>query len=155
MNGASGLDGLRRTLRPAAVDFVNSAVNVSFSLPADYIPLLLTTICLLVAFITARVRSTREGNIYTWECLSVHIVGGGGAVPHLRSGGGGGGTPSQVLLGGRGLPEPRSGWGGGTPSQVLGMPPARPGMGYPPLPGPGMGYPPYLGLRWGTPPSQS
>ena len=23
-------------------------------------------------FITPRVRSTREGNIYTWECLSVH-----------------------------------------------------------------------------------
>ena len=28
--------------------------------------------------ITARVRSTREGNIYTWKCLSVHFWGGGG-----------------------------------------------------------------------------
>ena len=35
-------------------------------------------------FITARVLSTREGNIYTWECLSVHHWWGGG------------GTPSQV-----------------------------------------------------------
>ena len=26
---------------------------------------------------TARVRSTREGNIYTWKCLSVHFGGGG------------------------------------------------------------------------------
>ena len=30
------------------------------------------------AIITARVRSTREGNIYTWKCLSVHFFGGGG-----------------------------------------------------------------------------
>ena len=84
---------------------------------------------LIYRFITARVRSTREDNIYTWECLSVHIAGGGG-VPCPRSWGGttsqvwlGGGTPSQVWLGGTHL---RSGdWG------YLGYPP-RPGMGYPP-----------------------
>ena len=33
--------------------------------------------------ITARVRSTREGNIYTWECLSVHHWWG---VPQSRFG---------------------------------------------------------------------
>ena len=44
-------------------------------------------------FITARVRSTREGNIYTWECLSVHHWWG---VPTLSQVWVGGGTPSQV-----------------------------------------------------------
>ena len=53
---------------------------------------------------TARVRSTREGNIYTWECLSVHPADWrGGWV-----------TPSQVQAGG----TPSSWWGWGTPSQV-------------------------------------
>ena len=40
---------------------------------------------------TARVRSKREGNIYTWECLSVHHWGGGTPIlpdgyPHLVTG---------------------------------------------------------------------
>ena len=74
---------------------------------------------------TARVRSTREGNIYTWECLSVHNCGGG--VPRPRSGGG--------------VPHSRSSQGGG--------PHPRSGQGGYPLP-PDLRYPPDLG--WGTPP---
>ena len=99
--------------------------------------------------VTARVRSTREGNIYTWECLSVHHCGGG--VPHPRSGWGG--TPSQV-------------WPGGTSSQVWpGGTHPRSGQGVPhPRSGGVPGYPltrsgwegtwgtPYLDLRWGNPP---
>ena len=38
---------------------------------------------LVVCFITARVRSTREGNNLTRVCLSFHM-GGGGKVPHLH-----------------------------------------------------------------------
>ena len=104
------------------------------------------TYCLLF---TARVRSMREGNIYTWEWLSVHIAGGGTPSqvwlggPHPRSGLGG--TPSQV---GGVPPLTRSGWGippdleWGTPRPKLGYPPG-PGTGYPPPPpGPGTGYPP-------------
>ena len=34
-----------------------------------------------ILFITTRVCSTREGNIYTWKCLSVHFWGG----PRSRS----------------------------------------------------------------------
>ena len=100
--------------------------------------------------VTVHVRSTREANIYTWECLSVHQCGW---VPHPRSGWGG--TPSQVWL--RGYPIPGLGgtpsqvwpegtpsqvWQGGTPSQV-GVPHLRSG-GYlgSPLPRPEMGYPP-------------
>ena len=127
-------------------------------------------ICL---FFTARVRCTREGNIYTWECLSVHHCGGGYPVqgqggypiPGLARGG----TPSQVWLGG----YPISGWGypkyppnqvwmEGTPYPDLrwGTPPPRPGMGYSPYPDLRWGIPPYLDLgqgtpphlRWGTPP---
>ena len=85
---------------------------------------------------TARVRSTREDNIYTWECLSVHIAGGGEGypIPGLASRGA---TPSQV-------------WLGGTSSQAWegrGTLLTRSGQG---TPGPGMGYP--LDLEKGTPP---
>ena len=62
--------------------------------------------------ITARVRSTRECNVYIWECLSVHK---GGRVPHPLSTGG---TPSTL--------------DGGTP--ILpnkGVPPSSPDGGYP------------------------
>ena len=38
-------------------------------------------------FFTARVRSTREGNIYTWKCLSVHFWGGGSHVSDFWEGG--------------------------------------------------------------------
>ena len=57
-------------------------------------------------FITARVRSTREGNIYTWKCLSVHFWGGGSQVQV-------GGSQVSDFWGGRG---PRSQmFGGGIP----------------------------------------
>ena len=59
--------------------------------------------------ITAHVRSTREGNIYTWKCLSVHFWGGG--VP----GPGRGGPRSQIF---RGVPGLR--FLGGPRSQILG-----------------------------------
>ena len=92
------------------------------------------------SLITALVLSTMEGNIHTWECLSVHHWWGGG-VSRPRSG--------------RGVPHPRSGWGvpipgvGGYPvpglgggvtlSQVWGVPHPRFGQGLPgvlpPLPG--------------------
>ena len=101
------------------------------------------------SIITARVRSTREGNIYTWECLSVHRCRG---VPHPRSGGypisglAGGGTPSQVWLGG----YPISGLGG-PPSQVRGVPHLRSG-GTPSQVGGTKGTP-HPDLRWGNPPT--
>ena len=95
---------------------------------------------------TARVRSTREGNVLTPVCVSVHTCGGGGGTPSqdLRSRGG---TPSQVWLGG--------GAGGSTPSQAWigwipprhGVHPPRPGMGYPP-PRHGTGYPPRHGMGY-------
>ena len=105
---------------------------------------------------TARVRSTREGNIYTWECLSVHHCGGGAGYPIP---GLGGVPPSQVWWwgvphprSGQGVPHPRSGRGVGYPipwqGGTWGNPPDQVWMGYPP--GPGTGYPPDLG--WGTPP---
>ena len=53
---------------------------------------------MIIYVITARVRSTREGNIYTWKCLSVHFLEGG--VPCLRFSGGGGGSQVSDLLGG-------------------------------------------------------
>ena len=59
--------------------------------------------------ITARVRSTREGNIYTWKCLSVHFWGG------IPGPGPGGGVRGPC----RGGPRSRSRWGG-TWSQVQG-----------------------------------
>ena len=126
-------------------------------------------------FFTARVRSTREGNIYTWECLSVHNCGGGG-YPVL--GLGEGGTPSQVwwqggypipgLVGGYPLPPDLRwgtpldlGWGtpktwDGVPPQDLEwgtpqtwdlVPPLDLGLGTPPRPG--TGYPPEHLIRGG------
>ena len=105
--------------------------------------------------ITARVRSTREVNVLTPVCVSVHTCEGGGGrggLPHLRSGG----YPIPGLDRG-GVPHPRSGypppdmgwdtpqtqvWLGGIPSQVWsGVP--HPRSGYPPPPGHGMGYPPW------------
>ena len=127
----------------------------------------LPTVVTAVRVITARVRSTREGNVLTRVCVSVHSCWGGrGGVPHLRSCREGGlGTPSQVWPGGecpipglarggvphsrsgRGVPHPRSEWGTPqtwdrvTPLTWDRVPPqTRPGMGYPPRPG--MGYPP-------------
>ena len=69
--------------------------------------------------VTGRVRSTREGNIYTWECLSVHHWWRGYPVPRLGGGypisGLGGGTPSQVWVGGGTISQV---WMRGTPFQV-------------------------------------
>ena len=119
--------------------------------------------------ITARVRSTREGNIYTWKYLFVHHWGWGGGVNQPGSR--------------QGVPHP-SWWGGGYPSNLFwqgcitsfpteGTPilPDRVG-GYPHLadgggnPSGWWGYPrvpPWLGLDgvppsrtgWGTPPCQN
>ena len=134
--------------------------------------------------ITARVRSTREGNVLTPVCVSVHTCGGGYPIPGLV----GEGTPSQVWLGG----TPSQVWLGGYPIPGLDGVPPRPGTGYPPLqlgqgtpqtwdvvpprtwdrvpsprPGTGspprheMGYPPRPGmgyppdLGWGTPTQHS
>ena len=95
-----------------------------------------------IGIFTARVRSTREGNIYTWECLSVHHFGGWGGipsqvwwwgVPHLRSGGGGYPIPGLA----RGVPYPRSGWGGGTIPGLVGGTPSQVWPGWYPIPGRG------------------
>ena len=72
---------------------------------------------------TARVRSTREGTVFTGVCLSTLVWGGGGLVPHPRSGQG---VPHfQVRMRGipfpgldRGYPDPGPGQDGGTPSHV-------------------------------------
>ena len=91
---------------------------------------------------TARVRSKREGNIHTWECLSVHYRWRG--VPNLADGGypipgpGGGGYPIQ-LMGGGGFPD----LGGGYPIQLT--------RGYPIQL---MGVP-HSRYRWGAPHSRS
>ena len=84
-------------------------------------------------FVTARVRSTREGNIYTWKCLSVHFGGGGG--PRSRSGGVPGLRSGGVPGPGRGGPRSR----GGTQSQVWGGTQSQVWRGYL-VSGPG-GYP--------------
>ena len=113
-----------------------------------------------VQIITARVCSTREGNIYTWKCLSVHFWGGvpdpalDGGVPGLRSRGG---TQSQVL----GVTSLRSGEVphlrlGGTQSQVGGVLSLRSGgysvsgLGGYPVSGLGgyPGYPPSKGKKF-------
>ena len=69
-------------------------------------------------FFTARVRSTREGNIYTWECLSVHHRwGGGGGYPilGLDQGGTPGYHPGQVWIG---RYPPMTGWGTPPPTSI-------------------------------------
>ena len=83
--------------------------------------------------ITARVRSTREGNIYTWKCLSVHFLGGASQV-QVQVGGVPGPGPGRGVPGlrFRGVPGPGPGSGGSQVQvQVVG--------GYP-VSGPG-GYP--------------
>ena len=67
------------------------------------------------SIITACIPSTREGNVLTQVCVSVHTFEGGG-VPYLRSGGYHGhaglgwGYPIPGLD--RGYPLARSGWWG-------------------------------------------
>ena len=60
-----------------------------------------------ICLITARVRSTREGNIYTWKCLSVPGPGPGRGVP--GPGPGGGGYPVSGSGGRVGVPGPDPG----------------------------------------------
>ena len=112
-------------------------------------------------FITARVRSTREGTVFTGVCLYIWgggvprpgLDGGGRGVPHLRSGvgggvphpglDGGGVTPSQVW-GGGGISHPRS--------EVGGVPqPGLDGGGYPIPGGVPEVTPHHQDLGWGTP----
>ena len=114
-------------------------------------------------FFTARVRSTREGTVFTSVCLftlagggSHHRSGRGGGYPIPRSGWGvshsqvlTGGTSSQFWIG-EGYLIPRSGQGV-PPSQVQtrGVPPSQvwTGGGTPGYPHPGQdrGYPPCPG----------
>ena len=88
-----------------------------------------------VRFVTARIRRMREGNIF-----SLFTLVGGGGVPHPRSGWGlphpaEGGTPSKIMTGG----YPR-------------VPPVQDWMGYP---NPGLdGVPPVQGWMRYTPPRQ-
>ena len=93
--------------------------------------------------ITARVRSMREGNIYTLECLSVyHWFGGGYPIPGpVREGGR---YPIPGLDGG----YPFQGPGGGYPIPGLdgGTPPLHPDLGW---------VTPHPDLGWGTPPVQT
>ena len=111
---------------------------------------------------TTRVRSTREGNIYTWECLSVHhcrgvphLRSGHGGVPHPRSGHGGypipglhGGTPCSHSGGTWARPRPDLGWSTPPSKPWMGYPPGQTCAGVPPITGWGtlhhhwMGYPP-------------
>ena len=69
--------------------------------------------------ITDRVRSTRECNVYTWECLSVQRGGGVPPSSLMKRG-----TPSSLTRGGGGTPEypplVKAGWG---------SPPPPPGEG--------------------------
>ena len=130
----------------------------------------------MFTFVTARVRSTREGNMYTWKCVYVHHWWGRGLVPHPANrergystpGPGGGvphlgdrGYPISDLDGvpipgpGGGYPIPGSGTGAGTPFQfwMRGGPLLfRPGMGNP-LSWTWDRYPLHPGLE-GVPPSQ-
>ena len=103
-------------------------------------------------FFTARVRTTREGNIYTWKCLSVHFWGGGGTQSSLGHGG------SQSSLGWwEGGVYPIQPWmrGGSQSSLGQGVPnPAWMGEGIPiqpwmggPDPALDRGYP---NLEWGV-----
>ena len=129
--------------------------------------------------LTARVRSTTGGYVFTGVCLFnfrggvPHVRSGGEppsqvwGVPHLRFGwgypisGSGGGYPVQFLMVG-GTPRARSGWQGEYPGYSpnktwvlpdLGWgtpPPSRPSWGN--LPHPGMGYPPPQTLDGAPPP---
>ena len=119
-------------------------------------------------FITARVRSTREGNVLTCICVTVHTGGGPGQVPVPD----GGGTPSSwwgrvppLSWLGRVSASSHGGtpiwWLGSTPIWLIvggGVPqlgldgstlPHRDWMGYPTVRN-GWGYPP-VSTGWGTP----
>ena len=76
--------------------------------------------------------SRREGNIYTWECLSVHHWWGGYPIPGLGEGYpvpglGGWGYPVPGLDGE--VPHPRSGWGTPLTMTGWGTPPNHDWMG--------------------------
>ena len=125
---------------------------------------------------TAPVHSTREGNVLTPVCVSVHtcrggypisgsqVWGGGGyPIPGLAGGGvlhprsGLEGTLSQVWIGW--IPPPKT-WDGVPPCTLDRVPPQDLGQGTP-TPSPEMGYLPWtwdgvppLDKGWGTPPRQ-
>ena len=75
--------------------------------------------------VTARVRSTRESNTYTWECLSVYHGGEGGylILPNRGS------TPSFPM---GGVPQP-SQWGVPHLTDREGWTPGQDWMGVPPI----------------------
>ena len=91
-----------------------------------------------ISVVTAHVWSMREGNIYTWKCLSVKFWGG----PKSRSRG----VPSPGP--GRGVPSP--GPGRGVPSSSLGrgVPSPGPGKG---IPSPGLGRGSQVQVQVGVP----
>ena len=108
--------------------------------------------CDLEVFVTARVRSTREGNVLTPVCVSVHTCrGGGGGAPHLRSGGRG--VPHLRIsgLGGGGYPIPGLAGVYPIPGLAGGGEYPIPGLDWADTPQPGTGYPP-LDMGRGTPP---
>ena len=98
---------------------------------------------LFVLIFTARVRSTREGNVLTSVCPSIHpsVCPQGGWVRYPP---GGSGTPGGVPgtpPGGRGLGTPLG--GSGYPPWGVRVPPGGVlGSGYPPWGCPGSGYSP-------------
>ena len=111
------------------------------------------SLAIAVSLITARVRSTREGTVFTGVCL---LTSRGGGYPVQLMGG----TPFPARQGGYpiqlmgGYPLPRSGWGGTPfPGPDGGVPPSQVQTGGSPFPGLDGGYP-LPRSRWGVPPSQ-
>ena len=94
--------------------------------------------------ITDRVRSTREGNVYTWECLSVHTGEGEGTTIKcdgwLLQSSVTRGTP--ILLPDRGVHPSRQGV---PPSFLMGGPLSFLIRGTPILPNGGLPHPSWLG----------
>ena len=110
------------------------------------------TLTLQTVIFTARVRSTREGTVFTGVCLFTPAAG----TPIWLMGG----TPFSDP--GREYPLPRSRQGVGTPSQVQmvgtrldGVPPSKTRWGTPPHPRLDGVPPPPSKTGWGTPPPPS
>ena len=122
---------LSKRLVPVCLFFV-PILSVSYLSVSWHVLTILQTVKPIIS--TGPVRSTRELNIYTWECLSVHYQRGvlqpgprvgGGVYPHPSPLGG---TPIWLT--------------GGTPRTELGYPPKSGLDGVPPPPiSTGWGYP--------------